>query len=192
MRKILCVDTELTCFDNDAEQKDLPQELIEFGIAVIDVETLTIVNSGNYYVKNTRKPISEFNTTINHITQKMLDRQGLELQHVANLLVEKWGTMRRENPVVFFGNEPSWMRPDFEAKGVKYCFHDSPINIADYLRFNFQGTKSLKRASQKKLAAYYGVEVVQPAHSAKADAETLAKIVIAAIKAGDIWPALAK
>lgn len=190
-RKLInVIDTELSCWEDREFQRTQLMEIFEFGIAQIDVETLTVVRSGSYYVKNERHEVTRFCTQLTGVTQRKLDRQGAPLAQVGQWLCEKWGTKNRMHPIIAWGDERRWMEADCVAKGVPYMFHNGLINLADYYRFGFLSDKR-KSCGLKKACARYGVEVVQPQHTAEADAITTANLVIAMIKAGHIWPEFA-
>ncbi len=188
-KRILCIDTELTCWDNPAFQKAQTLEIIQFGLAEIDLSRFAVSRTASYYVRNTRHGISKFCYELTGISQSMLDKRGLPLAQVAQLLTSKWGVGQPWNALVSWGDERSWMEPDFVAKGVPYPFHNGLLNLADYYRFSFFDNRR-ERASLKGAAIRYGVEVVEPQHNAEADALTLANLVLAMIRAGALYPAL--
>lgn len=190
-KKIIAVDTELSCWDDSAFQRAQIMEIFQFGLAVIDVDTLTVERSVSYYVKNERHEVTDFCTNLTGVTQKKLTNQGFSLEDVSQIMKDKWGIGNRWNPIVAWGDESAWMRKDYNAKGIEYPFHNCLINIADYYRFG-QNSNKRKRAGLKKACNYYGVEVHQPQHDAESDAITLANVMIAMIKKGDIWPMLVR
>ena len=189
-RKIItCIDTEMSCWEDREFQKRQLMEVYEFGMAQIDVEKLEVVRTGRYYVKNTRHDVTKFCTEFTGITQDHLSKQGLHLSHVAELLVKKWGVANKKNPILAWGDERRWMERDMLDKGVPYCFHNNLINLADFYRFGLsESGRTNSRISLKNACRDYGVGVVEPQHSAKADAETLALLVIEMIKVGHLWP----
>lgn len=187
--KILLLDTELTCFEGADENNKSPSEIIQFGMAIVNLDTLEIERSGSYYVNNERVIISKFCTQLTGITQNMLYRQGLHLGHVAELLRERWGVSSKKTQVVTWGCEPQWMKPDFEIKRIDYPFRDNILDLSSYYKLG-RGFKHGLRLID--VAEQYGVEVEKPIHDAKSDAITTARLLIAMIKRGDIWPWLAK
>ncbi|SHI22812.1 3'-5' exonuclease [Ferrimonas marina] len=188
-KRIVCIDTELSCWDDPAFQKSQTLEIFQFGLALINADTLEIEKTGSYYVSNTRHEVSKFCYQLTGISQSTLDKRGMPLDHVTHLLKERWGVAQRWNALVTWGDERRWMEPDFVAKGVEYPFHNGLLNLADYYRFCHCQSKR-DRASQKAAAERYGVTLAQPQHNAEADATTLARIVIAMIKAGELWAPL--
>lgn len=190
-KSILCIDTELSCWDDSVFQRKQIMEIFEFGLAEIDVETLTISRSGHYYIKNTRHEVTPYCTELTSITQSMLDKQGFALEDASRIMKDKWGIGNRQKPIFAWGDERKWMEADFKEKGIEYPFHNSLINLADYYRFGFCESER-KRSGLKKAANRYNVEIITPAHTAEADAKTLANVLIEMIKRGDIWPGLAK
>lgn len=187
--KILVLDSELTCFECSERECGVPQEIIQFGMAIVNVDTLDIERSGAYYVTNERVNLSKFCTQLTGITEKTLYNQGLQLGHVAELLRERWGVSSKKTQVVTWGCESQWMKPDFNIKRVDYPFRDNMLDLAGYLKFGkaFQPGLRLMDVAQE-----YGVEVERPIHDAKNDAITTARLLIAMIKRREIWPWLAK
>ncbi|MBY5921556.1 3'-5' exonuclease [Ferrimonas balearica] len=188
-KRILCIDTELTCWENPEYQKAQTLEIIQFGLAEIDLENFEVSRTGSYYVSNTRHGISKFCYELTGISQGTLDKRGMPLAQVAELLTTKWGVGQPWNALVSWGDERAWMEPDFVAKSVPYPFHNGLFNLADYYRFSFFDNRR-ERASLKRAAVRYGVEVAEPQHNAEADALTLANLVLAMIRAGTLFPAL--
>ncbi|MDP2564302.1 exonuclease domain-containing protein [Pseudoalteromonas marina] len=184
--KILVLDTELTCFETSADSLEKgPYEIIQFGMALVNLDNLEILKSGSYFVNNERHEVSSFCTNLTGITQSMLYKQGLPLGHVSELLRERWGVASKKTQVVCWGDEPAWMRPDFDIKCVDYPFRDNLLDLAHYHKFGKPFQKGLKLLD---VAAEYGVEVERPIHNAKNDAITTARLLIAMIKRGCIWP----
>ncbi len=188
-KRIICIDTELSCWDDPEFQRQQTQEIFQFGLAEIDAERLTITRTGSYYVRNQRHEVTKFCYQLTGISQATLDKRGLPLEQVTRLLREKWGVGQRWNALVTWGDERAWMEPDFIAKGVPYPFHNGLMNLADYYRFSFCRSKR-DRAAQEAVAQSYGIAPVEPQHNAEADATTLARLVIAMIQAGHLYPAL--
>ncbi|MBY5993645.1 3'-5' exonuclease [Ferrimonas balearica] len=188
-KRILCIDTELTCWDDPAYQKRQTREIIQFGLAEIDLDRFEVSRTGSYFVTNTRHPISKFCYELTGISQSRLDKSGLPLDQVAGLLAEKWGVAQPWNALVSWGDERAWMAPDFAAKGVDYPFHNGLLNLADYYRFSFCDHRRA-RVSLGDVTERYAVEPARPQHNAEADALTLARLVLAMIRAGHLYPAL--
>lgn len=187
--KVLVLDSELTCFESTEEKCGIPAEIIQFGMAIINLDTLDIDKTGAYYVSNERVKISKFCTQLTGITPKMVDKQGMQLGHVAELLRERWGVSSKKTQVVTWGCESQWMKPDFDIKRVDYPFRENMLDLAGYFKFGkaFQSGMRLMDVAQE-----YGVEVEKPIHDAKNDAITTARLLIAMIKRREIWPWLAK
>jgi inhibitor of KinA sporulation pathway (predicted exonuclease) len=189
-KKILTLDTELSCWENRVFHRKQVKELFQFGLALIDVDTLTIERSGCYFIKNERHEVTTFCTELTGITQRQLTRQGLTLEHARQVMSDKWGIGNRATPLVAWGDESKWMRGDYLEKGLEYPFHNGLINLADYHQFGHK--KSRKRPGLKKTCNYYGVKMHEPHHNAESDAISLANLLIEMIKRGHIWPTLDK
>lgn len=184
--KVLVIDTELSCFDDKLLSEGLrPFEIFQFGMAIVDLNTLTIGQVGSYYVLNDRHVVSRFCTELTGITQNNLSKSGLPLGHVAELLRTRWGSYAKNTQVVSWGCESEYMKPDFKVKCVDYPFRDSILDLSSYLKF---GNSDLWGMSLSSAASRYDVDVCEPLHNAEADAVTTARLLISMIRRGDIWP----
>jgi inhibitor of KinA sporulation pathway (predicted exonuclease) len=188
VKKVIVIDTELSCWDDKVFQRQQAQEVFEFGLAVVDLQTLSIVETGRYFIKNERHDVSPFCTTLTGITQKILDKQGMALSQATELMRTKYGISNSQNWLVAWGNELDWLRRDYALKEVRFPFHNNFINLSAYYCTGM--LKSRSKCSLKKACARYGVEMAQPQHSAKADAISTANVLLAMVREGHIWSGL--
>jgi len=71
--KIIVVDVESTCWKGKPPEGQI-NEIIEVGLATVNVETLEIINKQSYIVKPKLSIISNFCTELTSITQEMVDK----------------------------------------------------------------------------------------------------------------------
>lgn len=189
-RKVLCIDTEMSCWEDSQFQKRQVMEVFEFGMALVDLDRMEIVKTGRYYVKNERHEVSRFCTELTGITQRVLSRQGLPAENVVRLLKEKWGSKNKDIPIVAWGDERLWVERDCKEKGVDYPFHNNLINLASYYRFNEPTVE--RNTKLTDVCRQLNATIAQPLHSAKEDAETLANLLLKMVERQIIWPGLAR
>lgn len=189
-RRVLCIDTELSCWEDTKFQKAQISEIFEFGMAIVDLEQMKITRSGHYYVTNERHRVTPFCTGLTGITQRILHRQGFPLQQVAEMLITKWGSKNQNMPIMAWGDERSFMAEDFQAKRIAYPFHNDLINLAKYYRFGEMG--NTRNISLVDACLAMGADVEHPLHSAKSDAITLANLLLKMVENGLIWPKLSR
>lgn len=188
-RRALCIDTELSCWEDATYQKKQTLEVFEYGMAIIDLDKMRISRSGRYYVKNERHEVSDFCTQLTGITQKKLSNQGFSLQVVTKMLAEKWGSRNKNVPILAWGDERVWVERDCQAKNTPYPFHNGLINLAHYFRFNQPNLP--RNLSLFDACTQMNADIVHPIHSAQSDAETLANLALSMVKNKLIWPNLA-
>jgi len=96
--KIVVIDLESTCWD-DAEgnfnrSDGQVSEIIEFGIAVYDIKSSSIVESDSIIVKPQFSTISKFCTRLTGHTQEGIDK-GITLKEALNKIHNKYKTKNR-------------------------------------------------------------------------------------------------
>lgn len=126
----LYVDFELTC-SNDPPSEPVRPEIIEIGIAELDLASLQIVRSESYYVKNIFSPVTEKCTQLTGITQKILDKQGRPLAEVCGTVMKKFGSGNKA--WASWGSDKEAIDRDCTDKGIVSPFSEAFFNIGlDY------------------------------------------------------------
>lgn len=124
--KILVVDIECTCWDGIPPPGQI-SEIIEIGIAVVDVATLQRQEKRSILVKPTNSEISAFCTQLTTLTAEHLKDAGSLVDAVKALMTDfqsqdrlwaSWGDFDREQ----FARE-------CKDKGVEYPFGASHLNV---------------------------------------------------------------
>lgn len=187
-RKVVCLDTERSCWEDKQFQKSQVPEVFEFGMSIVNLESMVIERSGRYYVKNTRHDVSEFCTKLTGIKQSTLNRQGIEINRVCQLLSSKWSISNDDIPIVAWGDDKSGIEKDLELKGVSSPLHNNYINLAKYYKFNNSSLRN--NPSLTDVCARYNVKITHPQHSAMNDAITTANLLLEMVKLRLIWPSL--
>lgn len=82
--EILVVDLETTCFED--QRPETVTDIIEIGVAHLDVERLTVVKNWGIFVKNGRTMVTPYCTNLNGITQEQLNLHGLPIQEALRTL----------------------------------------------------------------------------------------------------------
>lgn len=76
--EVLVLDIEATCWETKEEQAGRPNEIIEIGVAVLNVKTGAITNAAGYVVKPKFTKVSPFCTQLTGWTQEEVD-QGVDI-----------------------------------------------------------------------------------------------------------------
>lgn len=123
--RILFVDLELTCWEDAAPEGEFP-EIIEVGLAEVDVEGLLIVRSGSFLVRPEYSSVSAYCESLTGITKERLRREGRKLGEVASSLRKGWGTGSKA--WMSWGSDRRAVLQDCERKSVinpfSEAFHD--------------------------------------------------------------------
>jgi inhibitor of KinA sporulation pathway (predicted exonuclease) len=88
--RILFVDVEATCWDGDPPEGE-SREIIEFGIAEVDVASLEIRRTGSILVRPVRSTVSDFCRDLTGLDQATLRKDGRPLAHAVASLRKDWG-----------------------------------------------------------------------------------------------------
>lgn len=91
---ILIIDLEATCWRGPVPE-GMQSEIIEIGIAVVDLKTKELLETDSIIVKPKTSTISEFCTELTTITQEMIDEQGVSFEEACKILTNKFKSNRR-------------------------------------------------------------------------------------------------
>ena len=169
--KMVCLDLEMCCWNDGREPRT--GEIIEIGLAKVDLEKLEIEKSASYIVKPEHDTVSEFCTELTGHTQRVIDRQGRPLADVLATVEKNFGTSN-----IAYG---SWGRDDLvickecNAKGIHYPFREY-INLKTV--FHIQNRLKKKRLGHKRAMQMIGLEWEGRHHSGVDDAINLARLVM--------------
>lgn len=164
MKKVLIIDFELTCSEDNSITKE-NAEIIQIGLVEVMISDMSIRRTFMKYVKPENTNISEFCTNLTGITKKQVKNQGLPLEHLINILNNKYGM---KNTLVI-----GWGRDDL------FMNFDQYLNLS--LLYSIQNGISdkvpLKTALERE-----GIQFEGSQHDALVDAIATAKLYIKMIK----------
>jgi len=87
--KLIVVDLETTCTNENAEQ--FSNEIIEIGLSIVDLKTLTVEKNISIMVKPQRSEVTDFCTKLTGITPEDV-KDGLLLPDAALTLIKEYET----------------------------------------------------------------------------------------------------
>lgn len=125
--KILCVDVEMTCWENDRPPEGQMAEIIQIGYCWLDTATLNIENKQSLYVKPVRSEVTPFCTQLTGITPKRA-RGGMTLDAACKNLIRKAGS--RRFAWAGWGDERQPFMSECALKEVEYPFNEQFLDIA--------------------------------------------------------------
>jgi len=172
--KIVVVDIEATCYEPGKFPHNEVQEIIEFGITLIDVKQHDIAFSTSILVKPRKSKISPYCVELTSLTAEMLDRSGLPfvdaITAIQNEFAPKtctWGS---------YGNfDRSLITEQCKREGIKCPFSANHFNIKNLfaLKYGLSSEVGMKEALQ-----IAGIPLEGRHHRGVDDSKNIAKILI--------------
>ncbi len=93
--KIVVVDVESTCWEKKTPNRLNESEIIEIGVCVINLATMSLEDNEGILVLPQKSIISQFCTDLTTITQEMLDKSGIAFKKACSILRDKYNTNNR-------------------------------------------------------------------------------------------------
>ncbi len=125
LKRLVVIDVESTCWKGD-QPKDQVSEIIEIGIAAVNLETEEIT-SESIIVKPTISTVSPFCTELTTLTQTEVDK-GISFKEACDILRTQYKTKQAA-----WGSWGDYDRTMFDTQckrmGVEYPFHKTHVNI---------------------------------------------------------------
>lgn len=143
---ILVVDIEATCWEKNTVPPGEKNEIIEVGVALLDLATLTPRDRRGILVRPVMSKVSPFCTTLTSITPELLDAEGISFADACDLLTHEYQASER-----LWGSWGNYDRRMFEEQtkllGVPYPFSSNHFNIKKLFTDRDNKKKSLGMAA---------------------------------------------
>lgn len=125
---LLIVDIEATCWENNANPPDQPNEIIEIGVCVLDVARRELIEKRSLLVKPVQSEISPFCTQLTTLTAEIIAQEGMDFYAACAILEADFKSRSRL--------WTSWGMYDFnifhlqcKTQRVRYPFSKKHANI---------------------------------------------------------------
>ncbi len=174
--KLVVIDLEATCWDTNTGKETIPEgeqsEIIEVGVALLNLKTLEIEDSAGIIVKPTKSKISKFCTDLTSLTQEMVD-DGCKLEEAMTILRERFQVHKRT--MAAWGDyDKKMLINDCQDKGITFPgITRSCINIKNLIAVEYGMDKEFGLDYAVRL---FGMEFEGRHHRGIADAINIAKI----------------
>lgn len=177
-KRLLVIDVESTCWDPPhSKPGGEVSEIIEVGVAEIDLKELRIVHNEGLLVRPTHSKVSPFCTKLTTLTQEQVDK-GLSYKDVCNQLVKvylspdrtwaSWGDYDRKQ-----------FQKDSELKGVRYPFGPRHINVKNLFSVLYGLDRELGLDAALE---HLGMKLEGTHHRGVDDSRNIAKVFLHLIK----------
>ncbi|MBN1310611.1 MAG: exonuclease domain-containing protein [Anaerolineae bacterium] len=145
--QILIIDIEATCWDGPTPS-DQEGEIIEIGLATLDIATLKPLEKRSILIKPERSTVSPFCTQLTTLTQKQVD-QGISFGAACDLLKKDYHARSRT-----WASYGDYDRRQFvrqcEARQVANPFGPSHINIKNLFALVYRLSREVGMAQALK------------------------------------------
>ncbi len=170
--KILVVDLEATCWEDDGEFQKQNSEIIEIGICMLDTKTRLITAHQGILVKPYKSEVSAFCTKLTTITPQMLAQSGTSLKEACKMISDQYNS-KQLTWASYGGYDKVFLREQCNKFNVDYCMSNDHINIKTLLSRKLGIDKGL---GMKKALATLKIPLEGTHHRGVDDANNAAKI----------------
>ncbi|WP_087023108.1 3'-5' exonuclease [Thaumasiovibrio subtropicus] len=169
--RIVCFDLEMCCW-NDGREKNTG-EIIEIGLAEIDLKLGEVVKRAQYYVKPEHDDISLFCVELTGITPRKIEKQGRPLASVLKSMIKNFGGANKIYAA--WGHDNDVLKAECEQKGLEMPFSEY-LNMATL--FGIHQRMKTVRFGHKAAMEVLEIEWEGRQHSGYVDAYNLAKLAL--------------
>ncbi|KGY12135.1 exonuclease [Vibrio tubiashii] len=169
--RVVCFDLEMCCWNENGV--GTTGEIIEVGLAEIDLNLGQIVKRAQYYVKPESDEVSLFCSQLTGITPRKIEKQGRPLAEVLKSMIKNFGGTNKIYAA--WGRDDNVLRQECADKGIDMPFNEF-INLATLYRI--QNRLKDKRIGHKAAQESKGIEWEGRQHSGYVDAYNLAKLAL--------------
>lgn len=175
--EILVVDIEATCWEKKIPPAGQRGEIIEIGIAIINLQNLTIVSKESILVSPIESMVSDYCTTLTSLTQLQVE-MGIPYDKACTIISNKYKGRSRT-----WGSWGNYDRIQIgrqcQERGIIYPFGATHLNIKNLFTLRRRHPKEVGMAKALKIL---GIELEGRHHRGDDDAYNTAKILIELLK----------
>lgn len=169
-KKILVIDIEATCWE--PRRPELRNEIIEIGIAEVDIKTKAIERTESIIVLPQTTQISQFCTDLTTLTPEFVKEHGISYHSALDILDTKYKANKQ-----IFASWGDYDRKSFEKNcewnRTGYPFSNMHLNVKTLF-----AAKMGYNGGQAKCGEDLGIKMEGTAHRGIDDAINIAKILV--------------
>src|SRR3954447_25869445 len=176
--RILVVDVEATCWPRGQEPAGFESEIIEIGVAEVDVASATLVSADSILVRPERSTVSPFCTQLTTLTPEQV-AAGVSFADACRTLRQRHKS--EDRPWASYGDyDRSQFERQCRSAGVRYPFGKTHLNVKSL----FALTRALPReVGMDEALRQLGLPLEGTHHRGGDDARNIAKILCALLRA---------
>ena len=173
------LDTDLTCYPDNIFPPGEQKEIIQIGLSMVDLRSLTIVKRVSIPVVPQMSKISQYCTDLTGWTYAKLSRQGVTFAEACRRLVKNGSVGRLL--VTDTDDELQPFRNQCALAGVNYPFGDSVLNLSTVFALMADQRRNLPLEAK---LAQFGLKFEGLQHRADVDAFNIARLFIELVSKG--------
>lgn len=170
------IDLELSCYPGDRFPEGERKEIIEIGLTIVDLRTLTILKTHSFPIVPTMSKISPYCTELTGWTEAKLRKQGMEYARAIKLLADKHG-FRNRVLVTDHSGECGALQQQCQLMGIESPLGDEQLNISTVIAM---ASGVLENLSLDEKLALFGLKFEGPKHRGANDSLNIARLLVAA------------
>lgn len=125
-REVLIVDIEATCWDKDEEKRLNTSEIIEYGYAILNLDSGEITSNNSVYVLPVVSTVSKFCTDLTGITPELVDSVGISFAELCQFIKKDHS---KYNWLSYGDYDRVQFQRQCERLSIKYPFGRTHFNI---------------------------------------------------------------
>lgn len=170
--KILVIDLEATCWENEVPPKGQQSEIIEIGICELDADTGAITKNKGILIQPKYSKISAFCTQLTTITPELIDKEGMPFEAAIEILRTEYEASRY-TWASYGAYDLKMLREQCLLRREQYPMSKHHINVKNF----FARTKGLSRnPGMARALDMLGWKLEGTHHRGMDDARNTAKI----------------
>lgn len=175
--RLLVIDLELTCWEDEVPPEGEHPDIIEVGIAEVNNEDLSVLRSGRFLVRPERSRLDGFCSGLTGISPDELTRNGRPFREVCRSIDREWAP--RHKTWAAWGKDRLALEEAASFHGITNPFSASHIDLG-HLYDLFSGAR--QRVGLRAAMESLGLEPEGEQHRAEDDAVGAAQVYIALAK----------
>ena len=132
-QKIIVVDLEATCWEEDGDYQKNNSEIIEIGICILDRDSGEITQNKGILVKPEHSSVSPFCEQLTSISQHMIDSEGIYLEEAVSQLFEDYKS-DQYTWASYGAYDKNMVSEQCKLKQIDYPFGDHHLNVKEVFR----------------------------------------------------------
>jgi inhibitor of KinA sporulation pathway (predicted exonuclease) len=172
--KLVVVDVEATCWENEQAPPGQKPEIIEIGICMLDLKTFERYDGRSLLVRPEKSSVSLYCTELTTLTYEQLKTEGMRFGEACDIVRGLYDS--RDRAWTSWGNfDRQLFKEECKERGVRYPFSDTYLNASKL--FRELESRSFKGIGMAKALEMIGIRLEGTHHRGEDDAWNIAGLI---------------